>query len=114
MSEIAIVFHIYMQTFCNLLLQYISTHKDARKQIYFLLITSSLRRNGWATCAFASRLSIPFIIIIIIIAIQSDKFLSIHSILVMDKGIAMEFDSPSNLLEQKGIFYDMAKDAGLA
>lgn len=36
-----------------------------------------------------------------------------YRILVLDKGFAMEFDSPSNLLEKKGIFYNMAKDANL-
>lgn len=32
----------------------------------------------------------------------------------MDAGKIAEFDSPENLLEAKGIFYSMAKDAGLA
>jgi len=35
-------------------------------------------------------------------------------ILVLDAGQIAEFDSPEHLLEQKsGIFYTMAKDAGL-
>lgn len=31
----------------------------------------------------------------------------------MDKGQIAEFDTPANLLAQKGIFHGMAKDAGL-
>uniref|UniRef100_A0AAR2LDB0 ATP-binding cassette, sub-family C (CFTR/MRP), member 3 n=1 Tax=Pygocentrus nattereri TaxID=42514 RepID=A0AAR2LDB0_PYGNA len=34
--------------------------------------------------------------------------------LVLDKGQVAEFDTPVNLITQKGIFYGMAKDAGLA
>jgi ATP-binding cassette subfamily C (CFTR/MRP) protein 3 len=35
-------------------------------------------------------------------------------VLVLDKGIVAEFDSPVNLIAARGIFYGMAKDAGLA
>ncbi|XP_041714664.1 ATP-binding cassette sub-family C member 3 isoform X2 [Coregonus clupeaformis] len=35
-------------------------------------------------------------------------------VLVLDKGQIAEFDTPTNLLFQRGIFYGMAKDAGLA
>uniref|UniRef100_H2Z8F8 Multidrug resistance-associated protein 1 n=1 Tax=Ciona savignyi TaxID=51511 RepID=H2Z8F8_CIOSA len=35
-------------------------------------------------------------------------------VLVLDAGKVAEFDSPINLLKAKGIFYSMAKDAGLA
>uniref|UniRef100_A0A671RZR5 Multidrug resistance-associated protein 1 n=1 Tax=Sinocyclocheilus anshuiensis TaxID=1608454 RepID=A0A671RZR5_9TELE len=34
-------------------------------------------------------------------------------VLVLDKGQMAEFDSPSNLIAKKGIFYKMAKDSGL-
>lgn len=34
-------------------------------------------------------------------------------VLVLDKGQIAEFDTPTNLISQKGIFYGMAKDAGL-
>ena len=34
--------------------------------------------------------------------------------MVLDKGTIVEFDSPSELLNNKnGIFYSMAKDAGI-
>ncbi|XP_071329266.1 ATP-binding cassette sub-family C member 3 isoform X2 [Trachinotus anak] len=34
-------------------------------------------------------------------------------VLVLDKGEVAEFDTPANLISQRGIFYSMAKDAGL-
>ncbi|XP_038135455.1 multidrug resistance-associated protein 1-like, partial [Cyprinodon tularosa] len=34
-------------------------------------------------------------------------------VLVLDKGQMAEFDSPSNLIASRGLFYKMAKDAGL-
>lgn len=36
-----------------------------------------------------------------------------YRVLVLDKGQIAEFDTPTNLITQKGIFYGMAKDAGL-
>ena len=38
----------------------------------------------------------------------------VFRIMVLDKGFVVEFDSPENLLAQRGIFYSMAQDAGLA
>ncbi|XP_036078629.1 canalicular multispecific organic anion transporter 2 isoform X3 [Rousettus aegyptiacus] len=35
-------------------------------------------------------------------------------VLVLDKGTVAEFDSPTNLIAARGIFYGMASDAGLA
>lgn len=35
-------------------------------------------------------------------------------VLVLDRGEMIEFDSPSNLIAQRGAFYKMAKDVGLA
>lgn len=34
-------------------------------------------------------------------------------VIVLDKGEVAECDSPANLLQKKGIFYNMAKDSGL-
>ena len=36
-----------------------------------------------------------------------------NRILVLDAGEVAEFDTPSELIERGGIFYTMAKDAGL-
>ena len=33
--------------------------------------------------------------------------------MVLDKGFVVEFDTPINLLAQKGIFYSMAQEAGI-
>ena len=33
--------------------------------------------------------------------------------MVLDKGFMMEFDTPQALVGQRGIFYNMARDAGL-
>ena len=41
-------------------------------------------------------------------------FTLVFRIMVLDKGFVVEFDSPENLLAQRGIFYSMAQDAGLA
>jgi len=35
-------------------------------------------------------------------------------VMVLDAGKVIEFDSPAQLLQKKGHFYSMAKDAGLA
>ena len=34
-------------------------------------------------------------------------------VMVLDAGRVIEFDSPNKLMEEKGVFYSMAKDAGL-
>lgn len=37
-----------------------------------------------------------------------------NKVLVLDKGLVVEYDSPPELLQnKKGVFYGMAKDAGL-
>ena len=33
---------------------------------------------------------------------------------MLDKGFMVEFDTPQTLLAQQGIYYKMARDAGLA
>lgn len=43
-----------------------------------------------------------------------DFFFFLARVLVLDKGVVAEFDSPVNLIAAGGIFYGMAKDAGLA
>jgi len=35
-------------------------------------------------------------------------------VMVLREGQIVEFDAPNQLLATKGLFYDMAKDAGLA
>ncbi|CAL9707790.1 unnamed protein product [Knipowitschia caucasica] len=48
------------------------------------------------------------------IAHRLNTIMDYTRVLVLDKGRIAEFDTPTNLLSQRGIFYGMAKDAGLA
>uniref|UniRef100_A0A3Q2YT97 ATP binding cassette subfamily C member 3 n=1 Tax=Hippocampus comes TaxID=109280 RepID=A0A3Q2YT97_HIPCM len=48
------------------------------------------------------------------IAHRLNTIMDYTRVLVLDKGQIAEFDTPSNLISQRGIFYGMAKDAGLA
>ncbi|KAM9424656.1 LOW QUALITY PROTEIN: ATP-binding cassette sub-family C member 3 [Pholidichthys leucotaenia] len=47
------------------------------------------------------------------IAHRLNTIMDYTRVLVLDKGQIAEFDTPTNLISQKGIFYGMAKDAGL-
>lgn len=40
--------------------------------------------------------------------------ITLYRILVLEAGRVVEFGAPRDLLEKKGNFYGMAKDAGLA
>ncbi|CAK6976427.1 ATP-binding cassette sub-family C member 3 [Scomber scombrus] len=48
------------------------------------------------------------------IAHRLNTIMDYTRVLVLDKGQIAEFDTPTNLLSQRGIFYGMAKDAGIA
>ncbi|XP_069563543.1 ATP-binding cassette sub-family C member 3 isoform X1 [Brachyistius frenatus] len=48
------------------------------------------------------------------IAHRLNTIMDYTRVLVLDKGQIAEFDTPTNLLSRRGIFYGMAKDAGLA
>ncbi|XP_056392341.1 multidrug resistance-associated protein 1 isoform X2 [Hyla sarda] len=50
---------------------------------------------------------------VITIAHRLNTIMDYTRVIVLDKGQIVEFDSPSNLLQKKGIFYSMAKDSGL-
>ncbi|XP_033468170.2 ATP-binding cassette sub-family C member 3 isoform X2 [Epinephelus lanceolatus] len=47
------------------------------------------------------------------IAHRLNTIMDYTRVLVLDKGKIAEFDTPTNLISQRGIFYGMAKDAGL-
>ncbi|TNN53941.1 Canalicular multispecific organic anion transporter 2 [Liparis tanakae] len=47
------------------------------------------------------------------IAHRLNTILDYTRVLVLDMGQIAEFDTPANLLSQRGVFYGMAKDAGL-
>uniref|UniRef100_K7FZT5 ATP binding cassette subfamily C member 3 n=1 Tax=Pelodiscus sinensis TaxID=13735 RepID=K7FZT5_PELSI len=51
---------------------------------------------------------------VLTIAHRLNTIMDYTRILVLDKGTIAEFDTPSNLIASRGIFYGMAKDAGLA
>ncbi|XP_047234005.1 ATP-binding cassette sub-family C member 3 isoform X2 [Girardinichthys multiradiatus] len=48
------------------------------------------------------------------IAHRLNTIMDYTRVLVLDKGQIAEFDTPTNLISKRGIFYGMAKDAGLA
>uniref|UniRef100_A0A7N8XQL6 Multidrug resistance-associated protein 1 n=1 Tax=Mastacembelus armatus TaxID=205130 RepID=A0A7N8XQL6_9TELE len=50
---------------------------------------------------------------VLTIAHRLNTIMDYTRVLVLDKGEMAEFDSPSNLIAQRGAFYQMAKDAGL-
>ncbi|NXP73824.1 MRP3 protein, partial [Ramphastos sulfuratus] len=51
---------------------------------------------------------------VLTIAHRLNTIMDYTRILVLDNGTVAEFDTPSSLIASKGIFYSMAKDAGLA
>ncbi|XP_069566366.1 multidrug resistance-associated protein 1 [Brachyistius frenatus] len=50
---------------------------------------------------------------VLTIAHRLNTIMDYTRVLVLDKGEMSEFDSPSNLVAQRGAFYKMARDAGL-
>ncbi|KAM9715836.1 ATP-binding cassette sub-family C member 3 isoform 3-T3 [Menidia menidia] len=48
------------------------------------------------------------------IAHRLNTIMDYTRVVVLDKGQIAEFDTPTNLISKRGIFYSMAKDAGLA
>uniref|UniRef100_A0A672ZW33 Multidrug resistance-associated protein 1 n=1 Tax=Sphaeramia orbicularis TaxID=375764 RepID=A0A672ZW33_9TELE len=50
---------------------------------------------------------------VLTIAHRLNTIMDYTRVLVLDKGEMAEFDSPSNLIAQRGAFYNMAKDSGL-
>ena len=50
---------------------------------------------------------------IITIAHRINTILDSDRILVLEKGRIAEFDSPSALVDRRGLFYDLVKEAGL-
>lgn len=50
---------------------------------------------------------------VLTIAHRLNTIMDYNRVLVLDNGRVAEFDSPTQLMAQKGIFYSMAKDAGL-
>ncbi|NXN95747.1 MRP3 protein, partial [Rhinopomastus cyanomelas] len=51
---------------------------------------------------------------VLTIAHRLNTIMDYTRVLVLDNGTVAEFDTPASLIASKGIFYNMAKDAGLA
>lgn len=51
---------------------------------------------------------------IITIAHRLNTIMDSDRIVVLEKGAVAEFDTPANLLQARGLFYKLAKEAGLA
>uniref|UniRef100_A0A8C8WXI6 ATP binding cassette subfamily C member 3 n=1 Tax=Panthera leo TaxID=9689 RepID=A0A8C8WXI6_PANLE len=50
---------------------------------------------------------------VLTVAHRLDTIVDCTRVLVLDRGTVAEFDSPANLIAARGIFYGMARDAGL-
>uniref|UniRef100_A0A3B4A6D8 Multidrug resistance-associated protein 1 n=1 Tax=Periophthalmus magnuspinnatus TaxID=409849 RepID=A0A3B4A6D8_9GOBI len=50
---------------------------------------------------------------VLTIAHRLNTIMDYTRVLVLDRGEMAEFDSPNNLIAQRGLFYNMAKDSGL-
>jgi ABC-type multidrug transport system fused ATPase/permease subunit len=50
---------------------------------------------------------------IVTIAHRIDTIIDSDRVVVLDKGEVAEFDSPASLISQKGLFYELVKEAGL-
>lgn len=50
---------------------------------------------------------------VLTIAHRLNTIMDYNRVLVLEKGEMAEFDTPNNLVSQKGLFYNMAKDSGL-
>ena len=50
---------------------------------------------------------------IITIAHRINTILDSDRIVVLDHGTVAEFDSPATLVQKKGLFYELVKEAGL-
>ena len=48
-----------------------------------------------------------------LVAHRINTILDSDRIVVLDHGVVKEFDSPSNLIDRKGLFYELVREAGL-
>lgn len=68
--------------------------------------TDALVQNTLRSQAFRDRT-------IITIAHRINTIFDSDRIVTLDKGEVREFDTPANLIKDKGLFYSLAKEAGL-
>ena len=47
------------------------------------------------------------------VAHRINTILDSDRIVVLDHGVVKEFDTPSNLVNRKGLFYELVKESGL-
>ena len=48
-----------------------------------------------------------------IVAHRINTILDSDKIVVLDQGVVKEFDTPSQLINQRGLFYELVREAGL-
>lgn len=74
---------------------------------------SSLANNGCAAVSVCTHISIFTGFLDLLVTTFFFFFSLFYRVLVLERGEVVECGTPDQLLQEKGIFYSMAKDSGL-